>query len=208
MTNFDPSIYADELSAAAGHGDHDLDLSLGNSSSKRSSLEPVADNSPGGVDQCVPMAFEQNRRASISSTRPNKFDDKFKQPEEAARINFRLDDAYAQSTGPPSEMYKCPATFQIIPDPAGYHQFLDSKSVGVRIGGDFYLAIRGEEQQQQYGQSNWDNGRNIWPSSHAVASPHLFATTAAASSGFSPQTVKSPPAWQQENGFHSQTRSN
>ncbi|XP_010932034.2 ethylene-responsive transcription factor RAP2-7 isoform X1 [Elaeis guineensis] len=186
VTNFDPSIYAGELSAASGHSDHDLDLSLGNSSSKRSSLEPMADDSPGGVDQCVPVAFEQNWRVSIPSTRP-----KFKQPEEAAGINFRLDNAYMQSPGPPSEMYKYPAAFQIIPDPAG---FPDSNSVG----GGLYLAIRGEEQQlqQQHRQSNWGNRSSIWPSSHAVASPHLFATTAAASSGFSPQTAKSPPAWQ------------
>ncbi|CAL9071111.1 unnamed protein product [Musa textilis] len=46
MTNFDPSIYADELHASktssAGQLEHNLDLSLGRSGSKGDGLEPMA----------------------------------------------------------------------------------------------------------------------------------------------------------------------
>ncbi|GAB2223926.1 hypothetical protein Drorol1_Dr00004671 [Drosera rotundifolia] len=45
VTNFDPSIYEEENNPAGGTADHreSLDLSLGGSSSKRSSLEPSVD---------------------------------------------------------------------------------------------------------------------------------------------------------------------
>ncbi|XP_038978951.1 floral homeotic protein APETALA 2-like isoform X2 [Phoenix dactylifera] len=177
-TNFDPSLYADELGAAgwfllcaccifnghnriarrlalspsrkhvyefvdaaAGRGDHDLDLSLGNSSSKRSGgLELMADDSQGGADQRVPVAFEPGWRASMPSTRPEP-DGKFKRAEAAAtRINFPLDNAYKQFPGLPCEMYKysqarrngdaVPATFRIIPQ-------------------QFNSAVSGQQQQPQ-----------------------------------------------------------
>ncbi|KAJ8497261.1 hypothetical protein OPV22_007813 [Ensete ventricosum] len=44
MTNFDPSVYADELHTSTGQLEHNLDLSLGRSGSKGDdSLEPMAD---------------------------------------------------------------------------------------------------------------------------------------------------------------------
>lgn len=230
VTNFDLSIYADELDSAGGgaaHSDHDLDLSLGNSSSRRGGgLEPmVADDSPGGTDPCVPMAFELDWRTRIPQiTGGLKFDDKFKQPEEATRISFPLSNSFKQSPVPSAEMHgyshlrrngDVSASFQIIPrqfNPAVYYQFPSSSSSdGVRTGGGGSSLIGGE-QQQQHGQSSWGSGSGSvkWPSAGAGAAayPHLFATTAAASSGFSPRTGKPPPAWLQENGFHSQTRPN
>ncbi|CAL9188816.1 unnamed protein product [Musa hybrid cultivar] len=42
MTNFDPSIYAEELHTSTGQLEHNLDLSLGRSGSRGDSLEPMA----------------------------------------------------------------------------------------------------------------------------------------------------------------------
>jgi AP2-like factor (euAP2 lineage) len=59
VTNFDPSIYAEEIEPAAAKGggdEHNLDLSLGSSAgSKRGSLDGGDDETS---DQRVPMAFD------------------------------------------------------------------------------------------------------------------------------------------------------
>ncbi|XVF61209.1 hypothetical protein PTKIN_Ptkin08bG0111700 [Pterospermum kingtungense] len=43
VTNFDPSIYENELNSGGNAGDHNLDLSLGNSASKQNNLDFGAD---------------------------------------------------------------------------------------------------------------------------------------------------------------------
>nr|CAD1827727.1 unnamed protein product [Ananas comosus var. bracteatus] len=74
VTNFDPSIYADELgSAVDDSNDHNLDLCLGSAGSKRSSS-----------DQHVATGFEPE-------SQPSTFGDRFKQPEqEHLLMNFHI----------------------------------------------------------------------------------------------------------------------
>ncbi|KAK1324169.1 Floral homeotic protein APETALA 2 [Acorus calamus] len=45
VTNFDPSIYESEINLTTSSTDHNLDLSLGNSSSRRGSFEPMEEES-------------------------------------------------------------------------------------------------------------------------------------------------------------------
>ncbi|GAB2282635.1 AP-2 complex subunit beta [Dionaea muscipula] len=62
VTNFDPSIYEEELTSAGGGGggvDHNLDLSLSGSSSKRSGLDFGGEYQSGSRDQqLVPMPLD------------------------------------------------------------------------------------------------------------------------------------------------------
>ncbi|XP_072996594.1 APETALA2-like protein 5 isoform X1 [Typha latifolia] len=210
VTNFDPSIYADELNSTSDNNEHNLDLSLGSSGSKR------GDDSPHGADQGLPMAFNPEWQMNTRSTNP-KFVDKFKQPEgEGKTTSFPVNHGYIQSSIPPSEIYRYPQlrigeatpAFQIIQQQSGppsYYQF-PSSSNGMRVGGGLSLSIGGEQDQQQR-QLSWGNGSG-WPplSAGAIPTPQLLATTAAASSGFPPQIVKPAPTWLQKNGFHSLTR--
>ncbi|CAL5025098.1 unnamed protein product [Urochloa decumbens] len=85
VTNFDPSIYAEELEPAAaatgGGGEHNLDLSLGSSAgSKRGTLDGAGDDEAS--DQRVPMAFDLDWQmtAAARSTKA-KFDANSKQPQ-------------------------------------------------------------------------------------------------------------------------------
>ncbi|KAJ6793139.1 putative AP2-like ethylene-responsive transcription factor TOE3 isoform X1 [Iris pallida] len=229
VTNFDPSIYADELNLIpSSHSDHNLDLSLGSSSSKRSSFEQMDEESSVGMDQRVPMVFEQDRRPGNRITRA-KYDDKLKLPEEV--VGFSLPHGQGLQGGrdkngsvvmlnhtplvqtqiPQNELYKylhhgiveVPPMFQIMQhqqqqfNPSGYHQ-LPSSSDGARTsGGGPSLTIGGKcNQQQQQRQTEWPGGPGV-----GAASPRMFATATAASSGFSPQQAKAAPSWLQKAGF-------
>ncbi|KAL6651518.1 hypothetical protein ACP70R_010443 [Stipagrostis hirtigluma subsp. patula] len=81
VTNFDPSIYAEEFEPATaptgggGGGDeHNLDLSLGSSAgSKRGSLDGGGDDETS-ADQRVPMAFDLDwQTAAARSTKAKQF---------------------------------------------------------------------------------------------------------------------------------------
>ncbi|ERN12075.1 hypothetical protein AMTR_s00035p00205430 [Amborella trichopoda] len=108
VTNFDPSIYDNEIAATAGRGgggrgdeaDHNLDLSLGSwNSSKRESFESLGADEErlglgfGGVDPSSsssiliqPSSFHQSffdwRTTNPRNVKPKQFDEKFKSPED------------------------------------------------------------------------------------------------------------------------------
>ncbi|CAA7406980.1 unnamed protein product [Spirodela intermedia] len=71
VTNFDPSIYENELKAAAAGAEHNLDLSLGISGSKRSNFDTMEESSAGAVDQLAgaPPPFDGDWRAGSRSIR-------------------------------------------------------------------------------------------------------------------------------------------
>ncbi|KAJ0983851.1 hypothetical protein J5N97_002207 [Dioscorea zingiberensis] len=231
VTNFDPTIYEPELNSS-GPLDHNLDLSLGSSGSKRSGPEVMdEDSNAAGVDQRVPLAFEPDWRAGNRTTRA-KFDDKLKLPEYEAH-NGGESLPYSQMPSKASDIYRYqqqqlrragdvpPHVFQIIQQqfhtPPGSHQHPNSTE-GMKCEGSLSLALGKEQQhyhhqhhqqqqqQQQQRQVGWGgNGGSHWP---AIATTQFIASTAAAaSSGFPPQTtttLKSPPNWLQKNGlFHS-----
>jgi len=81
VTNFDPSIYAEEIEPAAAKGgdEHNLDLSLGSSAgSKRGSLDGGDDETS---DQRVPMAFDLDWQTAAARSTKAKFDASSKQPQ-------------------------------------------------------------------------------------------------------------------------------
>uniref|UniRef100_A0A1D1XR98 LIM domain-containing protein 1 n=2 Tax=Anthurium amnicola TaxID=1678845 RepID=A0A1D1XR98_9ARAE len=167
------------------------------------------ENSPG-MDQRVPMPFEVDWRMGNRSARA-------KLPEEESRSCYRLQRDFesrgdgepmllpnhsTQSQVPhkPGQMHQyfqlsrngdAPLPHQSFPQqfpPAGYHQFAGSMDEA-RSHGGLSLALGGDRQHQQpQRQPGW--GGSGWPPMAATAaSPQLFSTTAAASSGFPPQTI-------------------
>ncbi|KAK3143543.1 hypothetical protein QOZ80_4AG0301630 [Eleusine coracana subsp. coracana] len=85
VTNFDPSIYAEEMepassAAATGGGDeHNLDLSLGSSAgSKRVSLDGGGGDEETS-DQRVPMSFDLDWQTAAARSTKAKFDQNSKQ---------------------------------------------------------------------------------------------------------------------------------
>ncbi|KAK1299758.1 Floral homeotic protein APETALA 2 [Acorus calamus] len=223
VTNFDPSIYESEINLTTSSTDHNLDLSLGNSSSRRGSFEPMEEES-----------------VHMATTADQQFEDRLKLPEEESRNMYRRDDrepllllnpTYVQT--PLSHKYSAQlrtgeattSMYQIIAQqpfsPPGYQVLgsSSSSSNGVRMGEVLSLEM-GEQQQQQHRQtSEWGRGggTTTWgPSATAIAAaavaanpnnhpPQLFVS-AAASSGFPPQITRPPHNWLQKNGFHSLMR--
>ncbi|PKA49229.1 Floral homeotic protein APETALA 2 [Apostasia shenzhenica] len=58
VTNFDPKIYEEEINFSRDDNDHNLELTLGNFSSKRSNLVQMEEEGPTAMDQRAPMDLE------------------------------------------------------------------------------------------------------------------------------------------------------
>ncbi|KAL9327644.1 hypothetical protein ACSQ67_002647 [Phaseolus vulgaris] len=205
VTNFDPSIYDNELNSESSGvaADHNLDLSLGNSSSKHGNGQISGNHFPNSAtDQPIPP--ESNWRNGGSKPKAHLVNIL---PKPCGRSNMEgyardgfgesetlrlLSQTHLQSPtakemhryGP----YRSPAETQMPHNFAHLHLpnfHVPSSSNGGRIGSDLSLSM--SDQQQ------WQAGP-----------PHLLAT-AAASSGFPPQ-IRPSLGWQQKNGFHSLMR--
>ncbi|XP_044482751.1 floral homeotic protein APETALA 2-like isoform X2 [Mangifera indica] len=188
VTNFDPSLYENELNSPS----HNLDLSLGGSTSKQS-----------GIDF-------GNRKQNSGAFDPDWHSRGYRLKQQACRREYdlRRRDGYCENetiqllsqthlqspaaTFKPNEMQRCEQfrrtgetqILHMVPphyNPANY-QFPSSSQRG-RIGNDLPLSTN--EQQWQPG-------------------PPQFFPTAAASSGFPPQIR--PQNWLQKNGFPSLMR--
>ncbi|XP_019422014.1 PREDICTED: floral homeotic protein APETALA 2-like isoform X2 [Lupinus angustifolius] len=190
VTNFDPSIYDNELnSGTTTTADHNLDLSLGNSSSKTSNHDQH-------------MSSESNWRNEGSINKPKLVSILPKPYSNRSNIETHggmgvQGQAHLHSS-PSNELqrygpYKSLGESQMLHNfahlqPPNFH--FPSSSNGRRglIGSDLSLSV--SDQQQQ-----WQSGP-----------PHYIAT-AAASSGFPPQIIRpSSQGWLQKNGFHTLMR--
>ncbi|TKY70594.1 Floral homeotic protein APETALA 2 [Spatholobus suberectus] len=202
VTNFDPSIYDNELNPeSSGVGaDHNLDLSLGNSSSKHSNSQTSGNHLPNAAtDQHMPP--ESNWRNGGSKPKVHLVNIL---PKPCGRSNMeayghgesealrQLSQTHLQSPAT-KEMHRY-GPYRSHAEPQVPHNFahlhppnfhVPSSSNGGRIGSDLSLSM--SDQQQ------WQAGP-----------PHLLAT-AAASSGFPPQ-IRPSQGWLQKNGFHSLMR--
>ncbi|XP_077216521.1 AP2-like ethylene-responsive transcription factor TOE3 [Tasmannia lanceolata] len=189
VTNFDPSIYENEISSAKSDAvDHNLDLSLGNSASKRDSLESMEDERLNQLDRPL---LETDWRMGGRSIKPrvdgeqdlmmlNQSHTHIQSP-----ISFKMNDMNKYTHYSKTRETPMLHLIQHQLNPPCY-QF--SGSNGGRTGGGGGLSLA-------KGSSNWTSGS---------APTQVFATPAA-SSGFSSQIIK-PPSWLQKNGFHSLMR--
>ncbi|XP_039774273.1 APETALA2-like protein 5 isoform X3 [Panicum virgatum] len=216
VTNFDPSIYAEEIEpagscppihamrhhSAKGGDEHNLDLSLGSSAgSKRGSLDGGDDETS---DQRVPMAFDLDWQTAAARSTKAKFDASSKQP---------------QMPPPPPPAFQ--AGHHLAFDPRQHQQFLGngadpgtagglSLAIGGAGGGHWPPHLQQQQQQQQRLLHGWGiGGGTSWPLPPHPPPPTnaAAATAAAASSRFPPYvTTQGPPSWAQQNGFHSLAR--
>lgn len=230
VTNFDPSIYTDEPNFLPSHNDQNLDLRLGSSGSKRSGFEQMDEEGSVGMDQRVPMVFDQERRAENRIIRA-KFGDKLKLPEEEGRFDFPHGqdlqggrdkngpvvllnhNPFVQAQIPQNELYKYIHMHRIAEVPP-MSQFMQqqqqfnpsayhqfpSSSEGAARSSGAGLSLKIGGERNQQQEQR----QTEWPGGGggtSMASPRLFADTTAASSGFSPQQVKAAPHWLQKTGF-------
>ncbi|KAJ0096604.1 hypothetical protein Patl1_28646 [Pistacia atlantica] len=202
VTNFDPSLYENELNSAGINGaDHNLDLSLGSSTSKQSSIDLGSRKQNIGADRLsAPLPFDTDWRNRGFRLKPNlqQQQQPCRRENDARREGYSenetiqlLSQTHLQSPGvsfKPNEMQRYEQfrrsgeaqILHMVPphyNPANY-QFPSSSKRG-RIGND--LSPSTNDQQWQSGD------------------PQLFAT-AAASSGFPPQ-IRQSQNWLQKNGF-------
>nr|QRN75514.1 APETALA2 [Maxillaria aurea] len=183
VTNFDSKKYEEELNSEDVEADHNLELTLGSSSSKKSRLEPIEDDRLMIMDQSIPM------NAWIRSTGA-KYDGKPKLPE---------DGKYRTNHHPLSSIYMQNQSLQSNRVEFVGHQQFPSSSHGSRTGdgglGLYSLPISGGEQPRRLPVSAMGGGFQ-WPEAAAFtarSSPYLFSAATAASSGFCYQTVRPQP---------------
>ncbi|KAE8671613.1 Floral homeotic protein APETALA 2 [Hibiscus syriacus] len=186
VTNFDPSIYENELnnSGASGNaGDHNLDLSLGNSNSNN--IKP-------GADSQSAMVYPHNLPSEATDWQHQGF--------RSERGQFRTDEAHQRRPdgyieeetmqllsrthiqSPTTTKYN--GQFHIIPPSSTYQIHFPRSNNGGRIGST-ELSLSSSDNQQ------WQSG------------PHQLFGNSAASSGFPSQIRPSSQTWPHQNCFHS-----
>ncbi|XP_043710853.1 floral homeotic protein APETALA 2-like [Telopea speciosissima] len=221
VTNFDSSIYETELNLAGNDAEHNLDLSLGSSASKREGRESGDDNRSSATmdyqSSSSPMPFEPDWGTSNQG---------FRHPQgEAFRL---LSHTHIQSPAvspfKPNELQRYgtlsrngeASAVHILQHhyhPPNYQFEFPSSGDGGGGGGGLSLATGGDTQQLHSGWNNRGGSSSSsrvsgsWAASTAAAagSLQLFATPAA-SSGFPSSPIMKPPSWLQKNDFHSLMR--
>ncbi|GAV88830.1 AP2 domain-containing protein, partial [Cephalotus follicularis] len=219
VTNFDPSIYENELNAAESSSkgaDHNLDLSLGNSASRQNNVEFGNDRQNAALDQqSASMPFEAEWRNHGFRPKLNLQQEQCRGETDAlgrneietmqllsqthlqsqASLKYNDMQRYLQLRRPADAAHK----LHILPQPinsSNYKIQFPSSSNRGRIGSasDLSLSTNDNHHQQQQ-QQQWQSG----PHHH-----HQLFSAAAASSGF-PAQIR-PQNWLQKIGFHSLMR--
>ncbi|OVA15871.1 AP2/ERF domain [Macleaya cordata] len=177
VTNFDPSIYEDELNPGTGNNkDHNLDLCLGNSTSKHDHVDQSKDDNRFNV---INQPILQLQSQPIWTTNDPSF--RFKLSDEQCRSN---NNPYIQSSSSlkANEMYRYeqlrrngetpPPIIHPLPqqplNPQNYQ--LSSSSSGGRVGVGGPLETIHEQLQRQWSSNKSSNG---WP----YVSTQLFTPT-------------------------------
>ncbi|KAG5241447.1 hypothetical protein OIU76_024632 [Salix suchowensis] len=213
VTNFDPSIYANELNSIESSGnaaDHSLDLSLGNPASKQNSVEFGEDRHNVAMDPAT-MPSEPNWQNQ--GLRPKQLNlhrsdndghgrDGYGETETTqllSKIHIQSPASLKSSEMPRFEQqqFRSHGESQMNPflppqfNSPNYQIQYPSSSNGGRIGSDLSLTSAAELHYRHHYQQ-WQAG------------PPQFAN-AAASSGFQ-QQIRTPQNWLQKNGFNSLMR--
>ncbi|URD97180.1 floral homeotic protein APETALA [Musa troglodytarum] len=169
ITNFDPKIYEKELDTQSDPVEHNLDLSLGRSGSKRSSAETVDDEGSNIVDQQLQMASDSDWHSSMML----KFDDKLKLPvaKGSRRYHHHHSDAFIQSPNlsqtnetlsymPLQTSINMSSVVQIVPQQINplnsYHVQYHGGREGERFSRWLSLS-NGAEQQEQGTEISYDS---------------------------------------------------
>nr|ALP44211.1 APETALA2-like protein [Vuralia turcica] len=201
VTNFDPSIYDELNSESTGttNADHNLDLSLGNSSSKPGNSQALGNHTPNTSTHDQHMLSESNWRSGGSKPKlvsilpkpcSNRSNTELAHGEsEALRMlsQTHLHSSVSneiQRYGP----YRSPGESQMLHNFAHLHPphfHFPSSINGGRIGSDLSLSMNDQQQ--------WNHGLTLF-------------STAAASSRFPHRSDTLSQGWLQKNGFHTLMR--
>ncbi|GAB4848996.1 AP-2 complex subunit beta [Ancistrocladus abbreviatus] len=211
VTNFDPSIYEEELNSTecSGSGaDHNLDLSLGGSSSRKGDLD-LGEDVPNFArhQNSAPVSLEaqwQNQgscpkkpyRSEGSTGRMDAYGE-MEAMQLLSQTHLHSPNAKKANEMQRGGQFQRPADTQMplfLSPPlcsSNYHIQFPSSSNGGRVG------INGEDLSLPTNESQrWQ-----------LPGPPQFFATAAASSGFSQQISRQQPQnWLQKKGFHSVMR--
>ncbi|KAK8954629.1 Floral homeotic protein APETALA 2 [Platanthera zijinensis] len=199
VTNFDLSIYAEELGCSTVQVEHNLDLSLGSSAASKTSASSPMDeessgcgSSSGGADQRFLSACHD---AGSTSTKLVKL------PENEGRLNFHHADMAKHSpyiqrpfpppTPPPAASVGFPFIRHQFSHPSSHHQHPSG-------GGGEGVHLTLEIGTARSARDNWS-----LPALPLPAAGNSAAAAAAASSGFPQQAVKSSHNWLHKNGLQS-----
>ncbi|CAI8609292.1 unnamed protein product [Vicia faba] len=208
VTNFEPSIYDSELNSAepaSSGGDHNLDLSLGNSSSKHMNNSQAFGSHTSNIANHDQSNWQNggniNKPKLVNIlpkpyNRPNNMEPYVRDlhgENEALRM---LSQTHLHSSssndihryGPFRDQSQMLDSFAHTHHQPNFH--FPSSSYGSRVGSDLSLSTSNHQQQQQ-----WQSGS------------HYLSSAAAASSGFPPQ-IRQPSSqtWLHKNGFHTLMR--
>ncbi|URD76302.1 AP2 [Musa troglodytarum] len=212
ITNFDPSIYLNELNIQTGTIEHNLDLSLGSSGSKRYNLDQ-RDKGSSGMDQGVRIG----PKPEWSRNTRSKFHEKLKLPEEKENRSYKSQNIsflHSPTLLEANEMCnhqqlrsngETLPIVQIIPqqfDPPLFHQYASNRE-GARTSVALSSLTAGERHRSHLGQVK---GSITWLLPAMPSSQLFSATTSAASSGFPPQVTALPSNLQQKNEYQSSMR--
>ncbi|XP_021659825.2 floral homeotic protein APETALA 2 isoform X2 [Hevea brasiliensis] len=202
VTNFDPSIYENEINSAETSGcaaDHNLDLSLGNSGLKQNGVGLSNDRQNAEMDpQSASLPFEADWRNAgirpkLNLYRSSESDDHRREGYSETETMQLLSQTHIQSPGNEAQIYgqlRRPGETQMLHGFSPNYQF-PSSSNGGRIGSDLSISPSDYHHHQQ---QQWQSG--------PPPPPQQLVANAAASSGF-PQQIRTPQNWLQKNGFHS-----
>ncbi|KAJ4965920.1 hypothetical protein NE237_017769 [Protea cynaroides] len=210
VTNFDSSIYPNELNLAGIDAGHNLDLSLGSSNSTNKSGDENPSNATMDYQSSSsPMPFESDRRTSNLGFMSPQSTSQIHNQQSPTVSSFKPNEL--QRYGLLSRSREAPAVhiLQHHYNPPNYQMFEFRSSRDGASGGQS-LATGGDAQQWQPGWNNRGGSSSSviggWAAPTAASgSPHLFATPAA-SSGFPSSPIIKPSSWLQKNGFHSLMR--
>ncbi|XP_039010522.1 floral homeotic protein APETALA 2-like isoform X3 [Hibiscus syriacus] len=201
VTNFDPRIYDNELNTgetSGNAGDHNLDLSLGNSTPKQRNLEFGGDRqiSMGDNQHSVPPegawrygGFRSQKETSRSDGANHRRSDGYGEAETMQLLSQPHIQSPASNKSNELQRYgqfRRPGdnnVFHVPPhiNPSSYQIHFPNSSIGGRISRE--LSLSTNEQQ-------WQSG------------PRQMFGNSAASSGFPWQTRPISQTWLQKNVFH------
>ncbi|KAI4330610.1 hypothetical protein MLD38_028885 [Melastoma candidum] len=215
VTNFDPTVYDNEQSSAGNTADHDLDLSLGSSSSSNQHALELGDD-PLALGQDLnhrrpqPMQFELDWSTCGPGTQGGRRRNGYSEKAEATLLlsQTNLESRGSISSSLANNNMKRPLEPNPVfqqPLPQSYH-FPGSSYGGQQLGGELSLPCAAPIHDQHHHQQKQQQQEQLPPPPWR-GGPWLFGT-AAASSGFPQQIVRpqNSKSWMQQNGFHPLTR--
>ncbi|XP_074585977.1 floral homeotic protein APETALA 2-like [Curcuma longa] len=159
LTNFDPKIYENELEIPTDSAEHDLDLSLGTSCSKRNNVEVVDDNTSDIVDKHSHkasdsgwnqrMGFKFDRHHKLAEGRNNTGIIQYPSPKANETFNYI---PFQSNTGGASSM------FHVMPQQFNFNSFYQPPGGSHGEGSGKWPASSSSDEERRQRRVGWGPG--------------------------------------------------